>query len=357
MQNMYLKPTDEPYAPVIEKFIHQEFPRKLTGSSPLVVDLIADEIMGTKNTRYGAKPSVETQFAIREVIREKVSKDLPIPFMVPWGSQKPGGGHVDIAELGALRVLANLHENIKEHYNPGAQFNIRVEDVSAPWLYFDDPDTARQRTQKYTAQLSALNAVLSTDRTVRIVNEASLTTEETFASTATDYLVPFLGAIRERSEVSLKALTLMGWSGGINQESMDYYMRTYQKLYPSATQQQNEYRLARYYAGALARKRLGIRGDDALWEGKFVDLSFVQPIPGTSATFGRRVFYRTIPGEFTTLHIPPWRAKGYLSISKDDSVTPKLTTWSDKQQFHEFCMTLQGVNGLEVNVQADYILE
>lgn len=353
--------TPDPYERVIGQFVRREFPRRQCGTSSELVELLSDEIFGTKLIRYGPKPSPEVQVAIRDIIRAYTSISKPIPFMVPWGSQKPDGSSIDIAEMAALKVLHGLSQRIGAHYEPGARLNVRVEDASAPYLYLDNPDAARENAARYLRDFTLLNRVLHTDQSVHLVPESSQTTEAAFNDKADGYLPVFVESLElfnlGQSFEAATVLEAIGWTGGLNPELVAYYLGQYEKLYPGTGAKQQRYRLARYFAAALARKVLKIRGDDPAWGGKFVDLSFVAPIPGTADVFARRIYYRTIPGEFTLNHIPPWRAKGFLAIAGDNEVTPKLDrfTRQDSDRYNKFTLKLED-NGLSVDLQADYIL-
>lgn len=96
---------DDPYSSLIATAIAREFPSQCVPSALQLVDLISSEIFGTKQQRYGPKPSPEVQVAIRDIIRDRVRLELPIPFLVPWGSEKPNGGGPDLAEICALKVM------------------------------------------------------------------------------------------------------------------------------------------------------------------------------------------------------------------------------------------------------------
>jgi hypothetical protein len=71
----------------------------------------------------------------------------------------------------------------------------------------------------------------------------------------------------------------------------------------------------RYLSTTLARFKLGLtRGRDVeSWavNGKNLELSFANPAPGAPKV-STRVFYRTVSAKQTKLHVPFWRAKGFL---------------------------------------------
>jgi hypothetical protein len=348
----------DPYSALIESFIGKDFPRRLASNSSVLIDILTDEILGTKQTRYGPKPGPESLVAIRDVVRHYVSNGEPIPFMVPWGSEKPDGSSIDVAELAALKQLSCFNARITPHYQPGIRANIRLEDVSAPYLFSDDPDTARSNAARYTTDFGTLVKVLGHEF-IKVVPESSLTDEETFNQAADNVVGYFEKALRmydafENAEAGT-LLAQIGWVGGIAPETRLFYYNQYEKLYPRHSHSAKLSILARYFASASARRKLSIRGDESAWEGRFLDLSFVGPTPGTEAYFGRRVYYRTLPLEFTSNHIAPWRAKGYLSIGNDNTVTPKLATFGDKKPYNHNVVTLHN-ESVGVDVTTDYIL-
>jgi hypothetical protein len=348
----------DPYANLIETFISKDFPRRLATSSTQLLDILTDEILGTKQTRYGPKPSVESIVRIRDVIRRSVGLGVPIPFMVPWGSEKPDGTSIDIGELAALKQLSCLNARITPHYERGLQFNIRVEDTSAPYLFIDDPDKARDDAVRYTSDFVTLVKVLNHEF-IKVVPESSLTNEAAFNEAADQRLGYFEKALRMydalEDDKATELLNQIGWKGGLAPETRLFYYNQYEKLYPRHSHSAKLSILARYFASASARHSLKIRGDDPSWEGQFIDLSFVGPTPGTEGYFGRRVYYRTLPLEFTSNHIAPWRAKGYLHIGNDNTVTPKLATFTDKKPYNPN-VTVFSSDLLQVQVRTDYVL-
>lgn len=348
--------TSDPYSSLISQFITKEFPRKFCGLSTESLDLVTDEVLGTKSVRYGPKPNVESQVAIRDVLRHWIAQKKPVPFMVPWGSEKPDGSSVDIAELSALKQMKNLAARIAQFYEPGAVFNVRLEDASAPHLFSEEADIARTNAARYVRDFRGLVAALRIGDVVRPVPESSLITEAEFNRRADANLGPMESALRahldSHDEMATDILQAIGWTGGLNMDTTAFYLAQYGKLYPNKTYSQRVSILARYFAGALARRQLKIRGDDPSWEGKFLDLAFMQPTPGTEGLFNRRVHYRTMPSEFTSQMIAPWRAKGYLKLSNDNEVCPKVASFGDASLAYNEHYTDLGT----VQLRTDYVL-
>lgn len=328
-----------PYELMICRFIAQHFPRATADHSELT-DLIEAELYGTKQVRYGPKPAAESQVAIRETIRRRVQQGAPIPIVVPWGSEKPDGSSIDLAEFMAVRALADLHAAIQRHYSPGTEIRIRVEDVSAPHLFHWRADDARREAAAYTSDMQALVHVL--EAPIAIAAESYAVTEATFNAAADARLADFVNAVLSRETSTLAER--WGWKGGLSVKMMDYYLGQYEKLYPGNSHTENLALVARYLAGASARSQLGLRGDKKEWGGDYLEVSFVQPIPGTEGHFGKRVHYRTMPMGHTSAHIPPWRAKGYFRVGDDDSLTPKLATIHEPIEFIPNVVTLTNGN-------------
>lgn len=353
---------NDPYGSVISRFAKLEFPSRIAQGSDLV-DVLTEEVFGTRNTRYGPKPSVESQVMIRDVLRGKVVQGKPIPFMVPWGSEKPSGGGVDIAELGALKMMKCLSDRISAHYEPGAVFRVRFEDASAPYLFYEEPDVAWNRAREYVEQMEKVMRVLGIG-TVHSAAESLYTTVPLFNAKADvilpsmeDYISALVMGQHDIAWEGLRWLECKGWKGAISVDTVNHFMHQYARLYPLKSVVERVHVLARYYASAWARMQLGVRGDDPKWDGQFLDLAFVPPVPGTEGKFMKRVYYRTLPMDYTSLHIAPWRAKGYLEIDEQTDVTPKLMGSSGSKEVLLQPYELELTNGKErVCIQADYTL-
>src|SRR6266404_4182198 len=118
---------DNPYGEQIATFIKGEFPLYLQAKDASLIDLLSEAIVGTGQVRFGSRPSPETLVAIRQVISHWIGQNLPIPFLVAWGSEKPDGSNIDIAELFALKTLSCLNARVKTFYAPGVTINVRIE--------------------------------------------------------------------------------------------------------------------------------------------------------------------------------------------------------------------------------------
>jgi hypothetical protein len=284
-----------------------------------------------------------------------MDSDNPIPFLVGWGSEKPDGSGVDVAELCALKQLACLNERVSRYYKPGIQVNIRVEDASAPHLFVDDQDVARRNAKLYTDGFVGLVSVLELPF-IKAVPESTLTNEKAFNAEADQWVDLMRDHITDPfNESAAQVLAIGGWNP-LHPETIEFYARRYEKLYPHYTLGQRIYAMARYFAGAFARVRLGITGADTSWNKRFIELSFTGPTPGFDpARTLRRIYYRTMPCSITSNHIPAWRAKGFLKINGECSAG--LTTFGTKDYaFNPHTITLTNGETSQV-VQADYVVE
>lgn len=248
---------------------------------------------------------------------------------------------------------------MKAHYSPGLVFRLRLDDASAPHLFFDNMEQARANAVYYCERFEAMVDILELDPlglVVQTIRESSLVSEEKFNQDA-DYIVPVMEAyLNFKGDIHARErLAEMGWRGPISAETCNFYMNQYKKLYPMDTFEKSIHRLARYLSGSLARKRLNVDASDPAWLGQYIELAFFTSPPGVVSRFGRRVYYRTLPCSLTSNHMAPWRAKGYMLIEGDDDAVPKLASFNEPQDYNPNTVTL--INGEKsVIVQADYVL-
>lgn len=349
----------EVYANSISQFIKREFPVFVKPDDHDLLDLLTDAIIGSKQNRLGSRPSPESLVEIRKVITHWTSHQMPIPFLIGWGSEKPDGSGIDIAELFAMKTLNCLNERVKQFYPAGVQFNIRIEDASAPHLFFDRMDDARKEAALYTNGFVNLARVLGWDSFIKLIPESTMTTEETFNKEA-DTILPImeLHVNDVFNQDARNQLAMMGWKVPLSPDTIGYFTDRYAKLYPEKTEAQQRHLLSRYFAAALARYTLGITGVSKDWQGNFLELSFVQPTPGIGTNRAmRRIYYRTMPCNITTNHVPAWRGKGYLKINDCDDIHATVTSFNclGDTQFNPNTITLTD-GGIKQDVQADYIL-
>lgn len=346
----------EVYAGPIAQYIKREFPVFVKPNDASMLDLLTEAILASGQIRLGPKPSPESQVAIREIITHWTALGLPIPFLVPWGSEKPNGSGVDVAELFGFKTLSCLQHRVQAYYKPGVLFHIRVEDASAPHLFFDRQAEARIEAARYTNGFVNLAKVLGLTDFVKVVPESTMIAEADFNRCA-DALLPEMEAhvANPDDEKVRKALLPHGWKVPLSSETIGYYFDRYEKLYPDLSPAARRHLLARYFAGALSRHALGITGAHKEWQGKFLELAFTAPTPGIGVSRAlRRIYYRTMPCSITSNHLPAWRAKGFLKINGE--VTAALTSFhSTEYQYNPNKITLSE-GDLQQEVQADYVV-
>lgn len=343
---------DNPYGEVIRQFVQTEWPSQGREVED-VLEALTAEIIGSKQSRYGPMPGPESLVEIRKVLAGKISANLPINFILPWGSEKPDGSGPDIAELGALRVLACLQKRVVSHYAPGAIFSLALEDLSAPHLMYERADQARIDAAAYVASMRALVKIMNIDSFVFVDAESGTgVSEERFNTLANNILPAMLEHLRDVSRLDkFGSLASFGWDKPLKMETISHYLTQYNRLYPNESMAFKLEHLARYFSGALARSQLGLRGRDA----NRIELFFGKPIPGITSRFAKRIHYRTLPLEYTSNHISPWRAKGYLEIGNDNSITPKLASFGEALSLVDNTLHLSG-HECETTLRADYCL-
>lgn len=226
-------PSPDPYSPLIAAAIAREFPTQLVSGQDELVDVVTTEILGSKQQRYGPKPNAESQVAIREVIRFNVNQGTPIPFLVPWGSMKADYSSVDLAELWGLKTLRCLNARVAGHYAPGATFNIRVEDASAPNIFYDRAEEARAASAVYADDFIAMMEILELYPMIQIVRESLHVTEEEFTAEAETILPVMQMVLSDPANIHAhKQLGELGWKGAITDNMKRFYFTQYDKLYP-----------------------------------------------------------------------------------------------------------------------------
>jgi hypothetical protein len=345
----------DPYGDAIKLLVQSAFPNPLGVGNVELLEILTEAVLSTGQNRNGPRPKPESIVEIRKVLTHYIAKKEAIPFLIPWGSRKTNGTGVDLAEVSALKQLSCLQNRIARHYQPGAQFNVRVEDTSGLHLFQDNPN-ARYETLVYVEGLEKLVYIFEMENYTFIKRESFMGGSLGFDKLANKLSKVIFDNIVSPEEPDLATLEDIGWEGGIGQDTIDYYMSSYRKLYPSSTEFENLHRLARYFGGALARVQLEMRGDSPEWYGSFLGLSFVSPIPGKEDYFSKTINYRTMPYNSTRNHMPPWRAKGYARIQEQGGVRMGLASFNEPREYTPFQLTLSR-DTVAATVNADYVLE
>jgi hypothetical protein len=346
----------------------QAFPK---AAGPLahedLIDILTQLILGNNRQRQGPNPKAEVIVAIRDVIRHAVANNKPIAFMVPWGSVKPDGTSLDVAELMTIRNFERIHNSVAEFYRPGVQFAIRLEDISMPWFQFKDEfvdkTKALAESAQYTRDFQNVVKVLGLENVVLVRPESAKVTIEEFSAAAAKVIPTMTESLRSYRDLNPMAaeaqLAGLGWKGGISFDMREYYLGLYRNLYPGASEDDRYDMMSRYFAAALVRNPLKLRGDLPEWEGQFVDFALAQPVPGTGGLFGKRVYRRAVSSRMSGRHVAPWRAKGYLSISEGDEISVKLRSFREAPlNLNYEVVTIKSDDGqCSVDIRADWVCE
>lgn len=354
----------DPYAGIIETFLSTVFPAATPGGTESIIDAITSAFVASSQVRMGPAPKPEGLVAIRERIRYWVTKGEPIAVLSPWGSRKAGHAGIDIAELGALRQLQGLQERVSRHYAPGLDIQLGIEDMGGWYLWAGDA-RALKESHTYVEDFRRLVRVLDLPYITPVV-ESEIKLYSRFEDAANEYMGPLTDLLmsQERGlspqgpEIAdaLTKLHALGWTGTVPDEQRAFYMNQYAGLYPEKTHFERLTTLAAYLAQSAARYKVGAKVKDPAWLGHFVQINFPLPVPGVPDALGAaRLYYRTLPMKYARSHMPPWRAKGYLCVDNANTVTPKVASFKEQQEYTPFKVFLS--NDTEtVCVSADYIV-
>jgi hypothetical protein len=350
----------DPYSHQIQQFITQEFPTAFKCTHNNRLDILTEIIVASGQVRYGPRPNPESLVEMRKVIARYMHDGRPIPFLSPWGSEKPNGTGIDIAEMMALKTLLCLQTRVAAHYPPGIEVMLRVEDLSAPHQFYHRADEARKEAALYTQGLINLvraldfKFVFPTPESSRGVNEAE------FNEIADKYVPVFEEVINYRIKFpefprnGNNQLDNIGWTGEVSKELVAFYLDSYAKLYPDTTPEEKIHILARYFAGSLARRKTGVANGLPDWGGQYLQIYFGKTPDGKAPP--TRLHYRTMPCSITTNHMAPWRAKGYFLIEEDE-ITAKLASFREDLAFNPFTFDITSSDGnAKQTVQADYVI-
>jgi hypothetical protein len=354
--------TEHPYQTLMLRYFQSQFQALANaGSKEDILELLTAALISTSNTRYGPKPSPESQVAIREVIKGALDTNSPIPVLVPWGGRKTVVDRsVDVAEVTALKVLDYLQRAVTQVWAPGLEIRIRIEDTGADYLYQHENSAGHEASARYSADLVKLVEALGLRTFITPVRESTLMDSFEYFGLADRIAKPMFDYLVDSEVLGLGAntttwqqLQCFGWTGEIPLAQREYYYKRYQAANPLISHNDAVAQLARYFAGSLARYKLNGTAKKSEWGSKFIQLSFVPPVPGAPVSLtGKTLYYRTIPAKISSNHMPPWRAKGYFKINDDDEIKPQLAGFREPLALVP-CTTKIG----DVEIATDYIIE
>lgn len=338
------------YETLITEFLYGELPYAFPGcSNQLQFEAAFKAIIGTKQLRSGPVPSPETQVKIREIIRSPGDGDSKcVRFFTPMGcSKQADGAPTDILEVFMLKQLRGVSDALAS-YGYSSEFYFRLEDITDQYL-FADPATGytsqerRKQIDRYAESFYCLAQIILPNHHIDL--ESYRTSYVAFENMADDFYPVFLAYLK--GLVPVNTLKNIGWSGSIPQEQRDYYIKTYDRLFPGKNPLPI---IARYFAATLARVKLGATGKP---DKPHITASFTHPIPGVPDSYDR-VYYRTLPQCYTNIHRTPWLAKGYIEIGDaTNKMKPKSVNYDDQLCGSFIPNTIKIGN---VEVQADYLV-
>lgn len=351
---------EHPYGDLIKKFLVGQFPTTIPADRAAKLDLVTTAIVGNGTVRFGPTPEPESLVVVRDVIRRAIDRNGPIPILVPWGSKKPDGSLLDIAEVGALKQLDCLQKRVQRHHAPGVQLRLRIEDASGYYLYASE-EGSKAAIDRYTKDLCTLMDILGL-HFIKPVPENTLFSAWAYAQQAGEAAI-LMEAYLKATETSpphgeqhrsawLKLHDMVGIKGHIAQEQREFYYRLYRGLFPGLTQEEATRKLAQYLAGALVRNKIGGRGEDPSWLGRYIQVTFAPPVPGSPPGMVRHfLYYRALPTRMA--HTPPWRAKGYLEMH-GRVASPKISSWAGAPKDLTPCSVELRDNDKKVTITTDY---
>lgn len=350
---------EDPWCGTIAKFLSSEFPQAHSNTESRL-EAVITAILASRQRRLGPAPGVEAQAKMYKIGRRYIQKELPLPIFVPFGPKKPIQGEgIDIAELAMLKALSCLQANVKQHYKPGINVIVRLEDSTGFILEEGVPNLSVD-IDAYCRDFVHLTRMLGYDGFISLRKETVAVPFDSFKAEVDNLLPRFEKYLAEtdgtiRDEEKLKPLREVNWNGIISAEMRAYLMSRYEKFHPHITVAARRKMMATYLACALARYRVGMMEALLGSNDTAISISFAPPSPDESMNTPR-VFYRTVPMNHSKMHIPPWRAKGILKIGKGDKIRMAVINWSDAEKCDPTKGILKVSNEKEtLSVKADYI--
>lgn len=350
------------YGEFISSYISRQLPAIAAGKPSTILDAVVAEIIGTKQHRVGPTPSPESLVMIRDVVREAIANELPIPILTPVGAAKRNndGGRLDLAELLVLRILQCLQDRVQRWYEPGILVSMKQEDNTRR-IVADRVPRLEETIYAYSSGFRNLNRILGTDAFVKMVYESDMVSFARWKEQVDRDAPYFLDYIRssgvpERQDKGwdnfLKNNT--GWVGGIPDEQINWFRDRYVKDYPDLSPAARDAVMARYLASTLAKRKLNATGAMPGWT-KYIELSWVPKMP-YNWTDAARVYYRSIPLAESSNNILFWSAHGIICINGADAHARLLNWWDKSVDLVKNDVTLSA-DGLSVTLGADYTVE
>lgn len=351
------------YSGIIQKFIGSKNPA-FHAHAESKVEAIMNILMGSRNIRLGPKPSIESQFAMRQVVRNSIRDRQKIPILIPAGPKKTISNYgIDVSELSMLNILNCINEGVKAHYHIGLEYVIRLEDLTAKVL---EPGTESDVTY-YIRQFTELVGALGYNESIKPWPESSHKDSHNFIPFVNKYIPLFTQYIGHRRAQnitdqgdaeklpSFHRLNQNGWSGWIPDEQMDMYIHKYSKLYPELTEDDCILLMCKYFASALARKNLKMTGVRNHWNNGNIEIAFLNP--NNHDLGSTRLYYRSIELKNSKRAIPFWRSKGFIKIYENGNIKISSATFKEVEDMPLYKGTLVFQrDDYEAHVRADFML-
>ena len=345
------------YSQLVDDYIHtQIFTADQTSSS--IKQGIFDALMGSRNIRQGARPSIEFQGQLLQNISNRIYEDEYIELHTVIGPKKTKlYASVDLAELSMLRMLNCIRNNIIQ-FHPRVRITIRIEDVTGRIFEGESPEII-ESMNRYTSDFQMLVKILGYDDFIVPVLESSLGSVKDMKK-YTESLHPAFDSYISASDKecnendwhrlqSYKVLEHLGWKGIIPSAVRRHYIERYQRIYPNMPYVHYVNLMTLYFANTLAR----IKCNMTAFPVNGIPIKFAPEIPGD---LNNGIYYRTVPMNDSKHHVAPWRAKGFFKVNENNNVKITVRSWNDlPEQYEQGRLTLtEGNNSL--TIKSDLII-
>lgn len=338
----------------LEQLVNEEFNifhNCVNNDKNTLVDIITQLLIGSKKVRFGNYPSDYCCNSIKNLIQQKIANNKPIPILVPMGPHKTiVDENIDLAEIYALKTLSALNSRVCEFYPNGLRFYLRGEDITGWFLTGASPEI-KSNIENYLTNLEKLIHILKYDKFIIPFRESQLIKYADVTTLIDIYFKPMQAYINDTDNgldncqelTSYKILKALGWKGDIPLEQRAFYKERYRRNYPNKSDLEINEMMINYLAISFAKSQLGALVPLSI-KNNFIQLTFAPPVPGIPLDIAsRRLYYRTLPSNISRLHLPFWRAKGFLSL-ENESVRLSINNWSNHDKFHRHAIKLSSNN-------------
>lgn len=331
-----------------EFYVHHD---STSNTNDNLVDAITQLLIGSKKVRFGNYPSDHCLYSIKNLIQQKVANNEPIPILVPMGPHKTiVNENIDLAEVYALKTLSSLNSRVSKIYSKGVHIYLREEDITG-WFLTGTSTNVRDGIEKYLANFERLIRILKYDNFITTFRESQLVSYEDVVALIQVYSNPIRNYINDTNSdsdnyqalTSYKVLMVLGWKGEIPLEQREFYRARYKRNYPDKSAFEIDEMIVNYLSISFAKSQFGALVPEQI-KNNFIQLTFAPPIPGIPQDIvSRRVYYRTLPTNISRMHLPFWRAKGFLNFSNQE-VNLAINNWENPDKFYRHTIQLSTKN-------------